>query len=165
MMCDDSTQRGCRLKIVQPVRPPSGANSLYEKPLTAPADRAAAFASSIRVAAGYVWRRLNPRSFIGRCNGSRPPAPESRRPVCPILSRCLKCALRRTMRVLPAQRPRRVLLAWVRRRTHRRPRCVASSSATLHDSATWRVASGHPAGFPGTHAVRVILKEPHPRAA
>ena len=78
--------------LTSPPRTPGGVNSLYEKPLTARADLPvpAGFASGIRVAAGYLWRRLSPRSFAGRCNGPRSPAPEPRRPV---PSRCLKCAL------------------------------------------------------------------------
>ena len=120
---------------MRPVHPPPAA--LLTEELTAPADRPApaAFAFSIRVAAGYLRRRLNAGSFTGRCNGPGSPAPESRRA---ILSRCLKCALRRTMRVLPAQRPGRVLVPWVLR---------------------GRVT-------PGPHdEVQVVLKEPHPRAA
>ena len=109
-----------------PVHPPQHLHTSCRSlgPLTARADRPvpAAFASGIRVAAGYLWHRLSPRSFTGRCNGPRYPAPEPRRP-------------------------------------------VASLQAALHDSGTSWGASKHPGGVPGAHEMRVILKEPHPRAA
>ena len=57
-------QRSDRLAVTPSVRPiPPPDNPLYHKPLTAPADRLAAFTFSIRVAAGSLWRRFNPRSF------------------------------------------------------------------------------------------------------
>ena len=106
--------------------------------IIARAERSAVFVFRIRVAARYLWRRLGPRSFTGRSNGSNGPASPAAEPWRRILSHCLKCALRRTMRVLPAQRPGRVLVPWVLR---------------------GRVA-------PGPHdEVQVVLKEPHPRAA
>ena len=156
--------------------PPSGDNSLYGKPLTASSDRAtsAAFASGIRVAARYLWRRLSPRSFTVRNNGPGSPAAEPRHPFPSRCSKFLKCALQRTGRALPAQCPAGVLLARILRgpvtpgprgRTHPHLRFTASTQSTLHDSGTSWVASKHSAGFPGAREVRAILKEPHPRAA
>ena len=150
-------------------------NSLYNKKLTltAPADRCApaAFAFTIRGAAGYLRRPLSPRPFTGRSNGPRSTAPEpSRR----IRSHCLKGVLQRTGPALPAYCPGRVLLTWIHRgqvtpsprgHTYPRLRFVVSSQATLHDSGRSRVASGHPAGWLGTQEVQVILKEPHARGA
>ncbi len=42
---------------------------------------------------------------------------------------------------------------------------AASLPAALHDSGTSWVAGKHRGGVPGAHEMRVILKEPHPRAA
>ena len=118
--------------------------------LTARADRPvpAGFASGIRVAAGYLWRRLSPRSFAGRCNGPRSPAPEPRRPV---PSRCLKGALECSGRALPAQRPRRVLLAWL-------AWILCGPVARSPRGSTY--FRQHDAGVPGAREVRAILKEP-----
>ncbi len=66
-----------------PVHPPQHLHTSCRSlgSLTARAERPAPAASGIRVAAGYLWHRLSPRSFTGRCNGPRYPAPEPRRPV------------------------------------------------------------------------------------
>ena len=162
-----------RLVETQPVERPRTPQHFRAscKSLTARADRpaSAAVASDIRVTAGYLWRRLSPRSFTGRCNGLVYPAPEARRPV---PSRCLKCALRCTGRALPAQRPRRVLPAWILRgpvapsprgSTCLRQHFTASLQATQQDCRTSWVTGNTAPVFPADTKVRVILKEPHPR--
>ena len=68
------SQRSDRLAVMQPVRPPARRLTFRtKKQLTAPADRrlraaAGAFVVSTGVAAGYVRRRLSPRSFTDHRN-------------------------------------------------------------------------------------------------
>ena len=143
--------------------PPPPPQFLTQQALSGHTEGAAAFVFSIRVAAGCVWRGLSPRSFTGRSNGPASPAPEpSRR----ILLHFLKGVLKRTGRALSAHCPGRVLLTWdAPRPGYSQAAWPYLPAATLHDSGTSRVASGHHAGLPGTHEVQVILKEPHARAA
>ena len=135
---------GNRTAVTAPPPPEIPSNSLIDKYSTAQDDRhaRAVLALSIRGVARYLWHRLSPRSFAGRRNGPGSPAPGPRPPV---LSLCLKCALQCTACAHPAQRPGRVLLAWILRgpvapgprgRSYRDLLFTASTQATLHDSGT-----------------------------
>ena len=138
----DNRERRSRLAVSQLVRnrPPSRVNSLYEKPLTAPADRAVGAAAH---AVTYTTAAAN----RGAGSVHRRPGMQTSAPV-PACNRA-------------GSRP-----ATACRQTHRR-RCrscrLAASPTTAPRGGARQLSPCRL--FPTHRQRRVILKEPHPRAA